>query len=199
MEKLKKDLEKSGYSPIELRKIEERTIEREETQRRNSAEAQNTETLTFPLFYFKGYNEFKKIITDSNPALRQIIGETKIVMALKKNPSIGRPYTAKPEMQRNELSTMPVGEHLKQSIGKRQTYHFSKKHWTVSHAMWYTYGNANCVKKVIVTSGEQFKRLTNEQTLIVVVLAIQESGKIRHSQCMPKVVMGKMLIWKTFK
>ena len=46
-------------------------------------------------------NEFKKIISDSSPALQQIIGETKIVMALKKNPSIGNKL-----VQNKQLSTV---------------------------------------------------------------------------------------------
>ena len=85
MEKLKKDFEKSGYSHIELQKIEERAVEQTNREEVRS----ETETLTFPLFYFEGFNEFKKIISDSKTELQQIIGETKIVMAVKKNPSIG--------------------------------------------------------------------------------------------------------------
>ena len=59
METLKKDFEKSGYSRNELLKIEERlsTQPNEETQPNESEE-----TITFPLFFFDGLNEFKKII-----------------------------------------------------------------------------------------------------------------------------------------
>ena len=86
MKQLKIDFEKSGYETSELQKIEERATE----QRNQEETPQKTETLTFPMFYFEGYNEFKKIIHDSDEALQQIIGDTKIVMALKKNPSIGK-------------------------------------------------------------------------------------------------------------
>ena len=86
METLKKDFEKSGYSRNELLKIEERlsTQPNEVTQTNESGE-----TITFPLFFFDGLNEFKKIIHDSKPDLQQLIGDTKITMAVKKNPSIG--------------------------------------------------------------------------------------------------------------
>ena len=41
------------------------------------------------LFYFDGFNEFKKIIHDSKTDLLKLIGDTKILMAVKKNPLIG--------------------------------------------------------------------------------------------------------------
>ena len=85
METLKKDFEKSGYSRDELQKIEERAKEQADQE----TITDETETLTFPLFYFDGFNELKKIISDSSTELQQIIGETRIVMAIKKNPSIG--------------------------------------------------------------------------------------------------------------
>ena len=88
MEKLKEDLKRSGYAQNELEEIEERVMERIDT----AVPRNKTETITFPLFYFKGFNEFKKIITDFKPELQQIIGETQIVMAVKKNPSIGNKF-----------------------------------------------------------------------------------------------------------
>ena len=88
MEKLKEYLKRSGYAQNELEEIEERVMERIDT----AVPRNKTETITFPLFYFKGFNEFKKIITDFKPELQQIIGEMQIVMAVKKNPSIGNKF-----------------------------------------------------------------------------------------------------------
>ena len=85
METLKKDLENSGYARTELHKIEERAVE----QTNQEADANRKDTLTFPVFYFDGFGELKKIISDSSAELQELIGETKIVMAVKKNPSIG--------------------------------------------------------------------------------------------------------------
>ena len=86
IETLKRDLQKSGYSENILQKIEEKlsTKSTEEPQTEKSGEA-----ITFPVFYFDGLNEFKKIIHDSKTDLQQLIGDTKILMAVKKNPSIG--------------------------------------------------------------------------------------------------------------
>ena len=46
-------------------------------------------TITFPIFYFNEINQFKKIIHDAKEDLQQAIGNTKVIMAVKKNPSIG--------------------------------------------------------------------------------------------------------------
>ena len=102
MKQLKIDFEKSGYETSELLKIEERAAE----QRNQEETPQKTETLTFPMFYFEGYNEFKRIIHDSDEALQQIIGDTKIVMALKKNPSIGNRIVQNKKLS-TEHTTLP--------------------------------------------------------------------------------------------
>ena len=80
------DLQKSRYSENVLEKIKETfsTQTTEEPQTEKSGES-----ITFPVFYFDGLNEFKKIIHDSKTDLQQLIGDTKIFMAVKKNPSIG--------------------------------------------------------------------------------------------------------------
>ena len=65
-------------------------IERRAREQLNTEKAQDDrDTLTFPLFHFKDIDAFKKIIKDAETDLLTIIGNTKIVMAVKKNPSIG--------------------------------------------------------------------------------------------------------------
>ena len=85
MEKLSKDLERSGYNTTELKKIENRAIEHIQQGRVVS----NEETVTFPIYYFDGLNELKNIIKESEADLQTLIGSTKIVMAVKKCPSVG--------------------------------------------------------------------------------------------------------------
>ena len=88
MEKLKEDFVKSGYELNELQKIEERM----NTQNNEETTQDETKTITFPVFFFDGLNELKNIIHNSKTELQQLIGDTKIVMAIKKNPSIGNTY-----------------------------------------------------------------------------------------------------------
>jgi hypothetical protein len=84
MKKLINDFEKSGYKREELE-----TIEQKARNRSNDTIRDDQDTLTFPLFYFKEMNSFKQVLKDCEGDLKSIIGDTKIIMAIKKNPSIG--------------------------------------------------------------------------------------------------------------
>ena len=92
------DFIQSGYKMEELKKIETKAHERYNTER-------NTEepnTITFPIFFFKEINAFKKIIYDAKNDLQQTIGDTKIIMAVKKNPSIGNSVVHNKQLSSNE-------------------------------------------------------------------------------------------------
>ena len=127
MEKLIQDFERSGYKRDELKKIEEKARNPNNNQDRNEED-----TITFPLFYFADIHTFKQILRDAETDLKSIIGETKIIMAVKKNPSIGNSIvqnkaltsasssTRKPKMWCNELPPVPTSKHNKQ--------HFNQQH-----------------------------------------------------------------------
>ena len=85
MKKMIGDFVRSGYKMEELKKIETKAHEKFNTNRNT----QENNTITFPIFHFDEINTFKKIIFDAKEDLEQAIGDTKIVMAIKKNPSIG--------------------------------------------------------------------------------------------------------------
>ena len=65
-------------------------------KRNNSVEVEdiqvnNTQSniITFPLYYFDGINEFKKLVHDLKEDLDAIMGETRIIFATRKGKSIG--------------------------------------------------------------------------------------------------------------
>ena len=88
MEKLKENFKESGYDMKELERIERRAKQHETSERSTSEE----DVLTFPIFHFQELSQFKKIIQDASEDLQQVIGDTKVVMAVKKNPSIGNSF-----------------------------------------------------------------------------------------------------------
>ena len=48
------------------------------------------DTLVFPVFYFDGIQEFKKVVHELKNEIQTLIGEeTRIMLALKKSSSIG--------------------------------------------------------------------------------------------------------------
>ena len=86
MKKMTEDFVRSGYNRDNLKKIEAKAFEKCSSNRRNEEEKP---TITFPIFHFDEINTFKKIVFNAKDDLQQAIGDTKIIMAVKKNPSIG--------------------------------------------------------------------------------------------------------------
>ena len=86
MKKMIDDFVRSGYNLQDLKRIEQKAIT-QFNRERTTIEENNT--ITFPIFYFNEINQFKKIIHDAKEDLQQAIGNTKVIMAVKKNPSIG--------------------------------------------------------------------------------------------------------------
>ena len=87
MKKLKEDFVRSGYKHEELERIDQKARARVQQDRDRNQE--EPKVLTFPLFFFNELKSFKSILKDSEADLQTIIGDTKIIMAVKRNPSIG--------------------------------------------------------------------------------------------------------------
>ena len=85
MEKMKQDFVRSGYKLADLTSIEGRAREKL-VEERNQEEK---DILTFLIFFFNDIKSFEKIMKDAEADIHTLIGDTKIMMAVKKNPSIG--------------------------------------------------------------------------------------------------------------
>ena len=98
---------KSGYKAEVLPKIET-----ELREKRNNIDESSTDTITFPLSYFEGLNDFKNLIYDLKDDFKNVMGETKIVFALRKGRSIGNTV-----VQNKALSEHLVGSSTDQKCG----------------------------------------------------------------------------------
>ncbi len=78
----------SGYSEEKLKQFKEKAIHKssEENEINNNDQ---TDTLMFPVHFFAGIQEFKKLIHSLSDDLQQLIGDTRIMFAMKKNSSLG--------------------------------------------------------------------------------------------------------------
>ena len=85
MKKLIGDFKKSGYEEKELLLIKNKVTEHMNT----NIVRNETDTITFPVHYFEELKDFRKILKVSETDIQTLIGDTRIVMAIKKNPSIG--------------------------------------------------------------------------------------------------------------
>ena len=64
-------------------------IEGEGERNPNSTGTSEIDTLVFPVHYFEGIYEFKKLVHSLNNEFHQLIGDTRIMFAMKKGSSLG--------------------------------------------------------------------------------------------------------------
>ena len=92
LSKCTKYFENSGYSLDTLRKVEisvRDKIAGVGEGNLNTTGTIDTDTLVFPVHFFKGVNEFKKLVRSLGNELHQLIGDTRIMFAMKKGSSLG--------------------------------------------------------------------------------------------------------------
>ena len=75
--------EASGYNTSKLVELKEKAINNASTINTRSVES---DTLVFPVHFFDGVNEFKLLVKSLNTEISQLIGETRILFALKEAP-----------------------------------------------------------------------------------------------------------------
>jgi hypothetical protein len=68
-------------------KVTSTTNEIEETNE-TTTETTETETLVFPVHYFEGIAEFKNLVHSLSGEFQQLIGDTRIMFAMKKGSSL---------------------------------------------------------------------------------------------------------------
>ena len=89
--------ENSGYNPRELQKLKQKAINKTSntttpiTNPSNDEEenSDSNNTLVFPIYYFEGIQEFKSMVRDLQDDIQQLIGNTKVMFAIKKGSSVG--------------------------------------------------------------------------------------------------------------
>ena len=94
MKKLIEDFKKSGYDEKELLITKDKVME----HMANNNEQNETDTITFPVYFFEELKDFRKILRDSATDIQTLIGDTRIVLAIKKNPSIGNTVVKNKEL-----------------------------------------------------------------------------------------------------
>lgn len=85
MERLKESKMKSGYTREQLDDVEINVRQREV---QNQQEGQQ-EVITFPISYFDGIDELKKLVGSMKDDLHSLMGDTRIIFAMRKGRSIG--------------------------------------------------------------------------------------------------------------
>ena len=89
--------ENSGYNPRELQKLKQKAINKTSNTTTPITNPSNDEeensdsynTLVFPIYYFEGIQEFKSLVHNLKDDIQQLIGNTKVMFAIKKGSSVG--------------------------------------------------------------------------------------------------------------
>ena len=77
----------SGYNTTILNELKEKALNKFSVAKPNSDE--EVDKLVFPVHFFDGVSELKSLVRSLDNELKQLIGDTRIIFALKKNSSIG--------------------------------------------------------------------------------------------------------------
>ena len=80
-----KEFENSGYKKEQLMELKQRATN---TINTNNDEVER-DTLVFPVHYFEGIDEFKKMVRSMDEEIQALIGDVHIMFATKKRSSIG--------------------------------------------------------------------------------------------------------------
>ena len=84
--------ENSGYNKTELEELQQKAITKMNTPTEETTNDETNEdkrTLVFPMYFFDGIKEFKEQIQSLDEDFKQLIGDTKLMIATKKGSTIG--------------------------------------------------------------------------------------------------------------
>ena len=85
-----KHFENSNYSTTKLTEIKKQALEKSNST--DETNATQDHTLVFPVHYFEGLSDFKKLIQGLNNEFQQLIGDCRVMIATKKHSSIGNKF-----------------------------------------------------------------------------------------------------------
>ena len=100
----------SGYHREKLQTLKNKALQNFPTQNLSSNEL---ETLTFQVHYFSGIAELKTLLHSLDREMRQLIGDTRVVVAMQKGSTIGN------NVVRNKQLSMPSASADSQRYGGR--------------------------------------------------------------------------------
>ena len=86
LEQCIKSFENSGYKANKLVQWKEKALTKTTNPTTTSSE---DDTLVFPVHYFEGISEFKSVLYGLKNEISELIGDTKVMFAMRKNSSIG--------------------------------------------------------------------------------------------------------------
>ena len=174
----------SVYNQNELTDLKLKAINKMGNTVNNTEE---TESLVLPLHYFKQLKEFNGLKDEIN----QLIGNTRVMFAVKKHSSIGNSMVRNKNLciLENNINSQKCGapgrlqcppstQRTKQQSTRRRCW--SHAHWIANRRTWFIRGPTICARKPIPV--EQHSLSTTEPAVIAAVLEKRTRGERVHCQ-----------------
>ena len=92
----------SGYNADEIENLKEKAIAKANNVREDS---EQEDTLVFPVHFFDKLKEFKSVVYGLKGEITELIGETRVMFAIKKHGSIGNMMVKNKELSMKENTT----------------------------------------------------------------------------------------------
>ena len=83
-----KNFVNSGYDPVKLNELKDKAINKF-TEHTETINRDEEDKLIFPVHYFDGIKEFKKVLHSLDNEIKSLIGDTRVMLAMKKRSSLG--------------------------------------------------------------------------------------------------------------
>ena len=107
IEQCMSDFKNSGYNQNELIKVKEKVTAHVPT---TVATNEESNTLVFPVHFFDRLKDFKSLLTDLNEEISELIGDTKVMFAIKKHSSLGNIFVRNKVLSMNLNNEVPTNQ-----------------------------------------------------------------------------------------
>ena len=101
-----KDFENSGYNPKELAKLKEKALNKVA----NNTPKEENKTLVFPVHFFDKLSDFKAVVAGLTNEIKELIGDTKVMFAIKKHSSLGNMLVRNKLLSLDSSESAPNGQ-----------------------------------------------------------------------------------------
>ena len=105
LEQRVKDFAASGYDPNVLETIKAKVITRNSVHGATNSTDDTEEELVFPVHYFDKIKEFKSVVHSLKDEIKELIGDTKVMFAIKKQSSIGNTMVLNKQLSTKNTTT----------------------------------------------------------------------------------------------
>lgn len=140
-----KQFENSGYQIEKLNELKQSAINKATETTDNNVQG---DTLVFPVHYFDGIREFKGVLRSLDNEIQTLIGDTRVMFAVKKGSSIGNSVVRNKQL--SILNTVSVNQRCNSGGCRQCPLTNNRTNFTINNKPIQIPKNLNCKSKNII-------------------------------------------------